>query len=103
MSNETMRQARPESQTSRSIYNTSFHINLQFSDFCRNFPQWMKPYNHSECACHACWYLLSRTEGLTYKKKSILRGFGSFGKIVNRNGLTSLKGIFLQNFQRQIG
>ena len=46
--------AQPGHTTCLLPYNTSFHINLRFSDFCRNFPQLMKPYNHSECMCMPC-------------------------------------------------
>lgn len=54
-------------------YNTSFHINLRFSDFCRNFPQLMKPYNHSECMCMSCMLVF-----ITKNKRPdcIVRGFG---------------------------
>ena len=87
--------AQPAHTTCLLPYNTSFHINLRLSHFCRNFPQWMKPYNHSEYMCMPCMLVFIIKNRRPDLKKSILIAFGSLiGHIVNRNGLTSSKAFF---------
>lgn len=71
------------------------HVYLRLSHFCRNFPQWMKPYNHSEYMCMPCMPVFIIKNRRPDLKKSILIAFGSLiGHIVNRNGLTSSKAFF---------